>query len=315
MLHLLYASRQDGIATEYNARVAQRGLSEYLRALPEGDEVLQASIRSAATNLYGSVLASSGKEWFLDKTPRYYLVIPELMNTFPEATFLFLVRNPLDVFSSILAYHAGGDWTKLGRMDLLNDLTTAPEAIRRAISSGKASSRLVRYEDLVTDPERTLRMLCETIGIGFEGAMLRYNRASRATPHLGDNVRVDQHERPVRDYVSAWPGRLDNDLKRGLALSYLRDLDPATTATFGYERPELERQLLSHLDGRARKASERAWRTLSTPPSQRTWRERLWLVSARSLHERGVVRTIGRAVYIVGRGKAPHPPKDSGVTT
>ena len=86
--------------------------------------------------------------------------------------------------------------------------------------------------------------------------MLRYERASRATPHLGDNVRVDQHERPVTDYVSAWPGRLDNDLKRGLALSYLRDLDPATISDLrAMNGLNLERQLLSHLDGRIRKAS------------------------------------------------------------
>ena len=131
-LFFLYALRREGIATEYNARLAQRGLREFIGTLPQGHETLLASVRASGMSLYGAALASSGKERFLDKTPRYYLIIPELMETFPEATFLFLVRNPLDVFSSILQRHARGDWTRLGRRDLLHDLLTAPEAIHRA---------------------------------------------------------------------------------------------------------------------------------------------------------------------------------------
>lgn len=314
MLHLLYAARREGIATEYNARFAQRGLREFIGALPEGHETLMGSVRASGMSLYGAALASSGKERFLDKTPRYYLIIPELMETFPEATFLFLVRNPVDVFSSILEHHARGDWTRLGRRDLLHDLLTAPAAIHRAAAPG-GKGYLIRYEDLVGDPRRTLESICEAIGVGFDEATLRYERLEDETSRLGDSVAIDRHDSPVRDYLSAWQGRLDSGRKRGLALSYLRDLDPVILADLGYDHAELQRQLLSNLGDGSLKASARAWRTLATSPSRRTWREHLWLASAGSLHERGAVRTIGRALYIAGRGRAPHQPKDSGVTT
>jgi len=52
--------------------------------------------------LYNRALEVAGKRFFLDKTPRYYFIIPELKNVFPEAKFIILLRNPLAVLSSIL---------------------------------------------------------------------------------------------------------------------------------------------------------------------------------------------------------------------
>jgi hypothetical protein len=312
MLHLLYASRSGGFATEYNARVASLAIQRFVDSLPNGDSTYVEALRAAALKLYDAALTSSGKQLFLDKTPRYYLVIHELLRTFPQATFLFLVRNPLDVLSSLLDAHARGDWTQLARRDLLHDLVTAPAAIGEAMSAVGGKKLLVRYEDLVEEPERVLGAICETLGVDLDPAMLRYSADGTAGRALGDRTTIHRHEHPVTHYLEVWRRRLDTRWKRSLAQSYLRDIGPATLGGLGYEYRSLEDALRS--SGPIPRSASRRWRVILRPTNERTWRDELWLSAARSIHERGLVRTALRAMYIGLRGRPPHPRPATGVS-
>jgi hypothetical protein len=312
MLHLLYASRSGGFASEYNARVASLGLQRFVDSLPNGDSTYLEAVRTAALKLYDAALTSSGKQLFLDKTPRYYLVIPELVRAFPQATFLFLVRNPLDVLSSLLDAHARGDWTQLARRDLLHDLVTAPAAIGEAMSTESGKKLLVRYEDLVEEPERALGPICETLDLEFDPEMLRYDADGTPGRTLGDRTTIHKHERPVTDYVSVWRRRLDTRWKRSLANSYLREIGPATLGSLGYEYRSLHDALRTA--GPLPRSASRRWRVILRPANERTWRDDLWLSAARSIHERGWGRTALRALYIGLRGRPPHPRSATGVT-
>ena len=57
-------------------------------------------VKKLALQLY-SKEGLPGK-YVLDKTPRYYHILPELLELFPKAKFVLLQRNPLSVFASIL---------------------------------------------------------------------------------------------------------------------------------------------------------------------------------------------------------------------
>ena len=56
----------------------------------DGKDLYIEALRQMGGKLYNRVLEVSGKQIFLDKTPRYYLIIPELKKIFPEAKFLNL---------------------------------------------------------------------------------------------------------------------------------------------------------------------------------------------------------------------------------
>jgi Sulfotransferase family len=311
MLPLLYASRSQGVASEYNARLAARGLRQFVASLGEGDEGVRA-VRAAASTLYGGALRSSGKQLFLDKTPRYYLIIPELLETFPAAAFLFLVRDPLDVFSSLLQAHAGGDWTRFARIDLFNDLMVAPKAIEGAVSKPSAKKLLIRYEDLVEDPPAVISSISDMLDLTFDPAMLSYARDRSPDGSFGDRTSINEHDHPVTDHVSGWRRHLDTRWKRSLALSYIRDLGATTLSTLGYELSALEEELVSV--GSLDRRTGRRWRLIGTPENERTWRGKLQLSAARSLHERGAAKTAMRAAYIAVIGRPPKPPSPSGVT-
>jgi hypothetical protein len=301
MLPLLYWLRRDGTAADYNAVNAAIGLREFLDALPEGRRTQVEAVRAAAATMYGAALSSTGRRRFLDKTPRYYLVVPELAEVFPEASFLFLVRNPVDVFASILETHAGGDWTGLARPDRFHDLVTAPRAILEATARSDLRAAVVRYEDLARDPEAAMRRVARGLGLAFEPALLRYGGDVAGSGALGDRHTLGRHDRPVTTRVGTWRERFDEPWKRSLADAYLRHLGEATVRALGYDYSALRRDLSP--DAAAPAGGDRRWRLISTPPERRTWRDALRLSVARSLRERGAARTVVRAIEtaVVGR--------------
>ena len=106
-------------------------------------------VRRSALALYDRPPAT--RRWFLDKTPRYHLVVDEIMELFPDARFVFLWRNPLAVAASIIESFGRGH--------------VEPRPVRdrppRTASSGWSPPRApttrrcirLRYEDVVADPE------------------------------------------------------------------------------------------------------------------------------------------------------------------
>ena len=108
MLHPVYALKRGGVNAEYESSLARQGLDDFLSLFPEGEDVYIEALRGMASALYGRALTVEGKQYFLDKTPRYYLIIKELYRIFPQAKFVCLLRNPLAVLASILETWTGG---------------------------------------------------------------------------------------------------------------------------------------------------------------------------------------------------------------
>lgn len=245
MLHLVYGLRETGLQAEYNARFAFLALREFLSRISGGEDVFYRGIRSAAEVLYNAAARDAGKPIFLDKTPRYYHIIPDLHKTFPDGKTILLTRNPLAVFTSILNYNFHGNWfAMLQSVDRRHDLISAPYLVAEALKEKHPNTVHVRYEDLVHAPESTLRKLCHSIGIAFEYGMLNYGEKVKfANTSFVDNKSVYRHEQPVVSYVDAWKQDLDSVVKVSIAGAYLDALSDDVLDCYGFERTELEAQL------------------------------------------------------------------------
>jgi hypothetical protein len=117
-----------------------------------------------------------------DQSPLNTLNLSRVRRTFPQARYLHLLRNPLDVVASMVEF---------GR--------TAEEATTRWCESIRQVKRLerridaeqflqIRYEDLVTDPEPALRRVCTFTGVTPQEQMLDFWKLPstlewRAHPH------------------------------------------------------------------------------------------------------------------------------------
>ena len=76
MLYPAYAFKNTGLESEFNSKWAKEGIMEFLTNYTDGDTTYIEAWRNWAGFIYGNALEKSGKKYFLDKTPRYYFIIP-----------------------------------------------------------------------------------------------------------------------------------------------------------------------------------------------------------------------------------------------
>lgn len=232
-LHPLYALREDGVMADYDPRLAYTGLSEFLAQSGADMGFYKKRLAAFLSSLYAQAASHQGKEIFLDKTPRYYYIIDELTEVFPEAKILVLLRNPLAVLNSILKTWVKDDIALLGYYR--DDLTLAPVKLIDGLKKHPRSCHAIQYEELVSKPEDVLKEACSFLGIGYEPAMLEYGSRNRPDWKLGDPVGVHKASRPTPDSLDSWKKELGSAQEKLLAASYLEALGPKTVKGMGYD--------------------------------------------------------------------------------
>ena len=238
-LHPLFALRQQGASANYSHALAQAATTDFLSHVPGGENTYYEGVRLLLNHLYNAALAPSGKSVFLDKTPRYYFIIDELRRVFPDARFVFLIRNPLAVFSSILEAwihkpHFGHQYAF--RYDLMHDLFTAPELLAHAIANPAPNTAVIHYENLVQSPASELTRLCQQLRLPFHPEMIEYGHNPQ-NKHwtFGDQGTVYTENRPISSRAERWQHVLSsNPGWHGLANSYLQTLGAGRTEPLGY---------------------------------------------------------------------------------
>src|SRR5690348_3667915 len=131
-----------------------------------------AAYRAALEAPYLAYAAQHGKPGWGDKTPFYIGHIDELRRVFPDARIVNLVRDGRDVALSLLRVPFGPA-----------NVWAAAHEWRDAVDAGEAAAErygdavlTVRYEDLVAEPEATVRRVCAFCELTFRPEMLAVER-------------------------------------------------------------------------------------------------------------------------------------------
>ena len=131
-----------------------------------------------------------GKPRWGDKTPAYMLSVQRIGRTLPEARFIHLIRDGRDVALSQSAR-------------ALNEQPPPSEQaarwVKRIRKSREQAATLkgpryveARYEELVRDPEATLRRICAFVELPWDAAMLRYHeRAAGRLAEMAGSLRAE----------------------------------------------------------------------------------------------------------------------------
>ncbi|MCP4535630.1 MAG: methyltransferase domain-containing protein [Chloroflexi bacterium] len=266
------ALRSQALSADYNANIGYIALTDFLKQLDGGQDEYYAAVRKMALHLYNAFLIQHGKERFLDKTSRYYLILPELFQIFPKAKYIFLLRNPLAVFTSFLESMVSRNWTSLGRPGIRNDLLDGYQLVRQGIRYFGDDAIVVKYEDLVNDPETVVQRMCKCLDLEFELEMLRYgDQVGVLSGKLVDTKSIHQHQIVVKDYRDAWRSKLTTRQERHLAQAFLTHLGVELTNSLGYSYQELANAIPKERQGWTPLPS---WQTLMTPTAQKSWLQR-----------------------------------------
>jgi hypothetical protein len=176
-----------------------------------------------------AMLERSGKAVWLEKTPRNVSRFRFVRRHFPRAKLIHIVRDGRDVVCSLRR-------TPFARLD-----HAAPDSVAAAIRCAvqwrgfvEAGLRMrgdpgyheLRYEDLVTYPERTLRALLAFLGLPWEETVLSGRSDIGATPDA-----VAAGGAIFDSSFGRWRHDLSTEDRRALGV-----LIGATLVELGYER-------------------------------------------------------------------------------
>lgn len=216
---------------------AAEAIKLFVQGLPGGEADYLDAVRGYADTLYGRMLGTRAKRYFLDKTPAYALVLPFLTKLYPDAHYIVLTRHPLAIASSYAQSFFDGDWIAANRFNpVVNRYVPAMAALLR---DPPRHTLHVGYEALVRDPNRELNRLCAFLGLDFQPSMIDYGDHYHAVPGgRGDPLNVQAQRRPVETSLDKWMGELDGST-RAIAADIVSKLDPRDVALWGFEHSAL----------------------------------------------------------------------------
>jgi hypothetical protein len=123
-----------------------------------------------------------------EKSPFFCNRLEQLHHEYPGAAFIFVWRNPAEVYRSVLK--AGQTSRFFGRPGMLSRMIYLQEqAIRQVLLIEKAGARIfhVDYANLVDDTEKVCRAICAFLGVPYDPCMLQLEKADRSaifsSPH------------------------------------------------------------------------------------------------------------------------------------
>jgi hypothetical protein len=155
--------------------LAQRAIRDHVAHLPDGEHDYLRALRAYLDVIHAGLLATAGKQVFVDKTPRNLFYIDFIKKLYPETRLIVLTRHPLAVAVSFLE-HARKTGTPEDVLEdqVLSLLTAAVQHIAACLRDRPLPLVHVRYDELVANPEAELARITSFLGLPFEPAMLRY---------------------------------------------------------------------------------------------------------------------------------------------
>jgi hypothetical protein len=219
---------------------------------------------------YGRKVGKPTAGVWIDHTPTNFRRVRGLLRMFPAARFIHLVRDGRAVAASLLpldwgpnnALHAAEFWMARCALGLAAELDLGPDRILR-----------VRYEDVLQEPESSLRRITGFIGLDYEPQMAAANPSRPTRYHEHQHHLVGQA--PVRSRAAGWQqvlSRREVEIFEAEAGDFLETL--GYQARYGVRampatRVEVFRLRLGDLARRAQNNLLRRWRVRTSLPQRR----------------------------------------------
>ncbi len=216
-----------------------RGFDRFARLGLSDTAIGEAAAKARTYSDFVSALYSEfgrlhGKPLAGEKSPGYCRHLPRLHALFPWSKTIHLSRDGRDVALSILEWGKGQPATlELWREEPLAVCALwwrwkVSRGVRDGVDLGPAKYREVRYEELVAEPERTLRGIATFLDLPFAPEMLTYHEGkTRHKPGLSAKAAWLPPTPGLRDWRTQMAGR-DVELFEAIAGDLLSSL--------GYER-------------------------------------------------------------------------------
>lgn len=180
---------------------------------------------------------ASARPYLVEKTPRHLRKIDLIRALVPGAKFVIIVRDGRDVTASIGKRENG---------DFAGAISRWVDDNRRVLRErGKADVHIVRYEDIVTRPEATIRKVTAFLGLTFDSKMLRYyeqptnwfGRAMVRETFRPGREHGDRRNWQVNQPIFDGRGKWKKDLPEAFRARFDKGPPAEVMLSFGYDTP------------------------------------------------------------------------------
>lgn len=242
LLPVMYALRKDGVLAEYGHKSVYTAVADFNKTLCAGSKDYFAAVRKFAMHLY----EASGKEeacYFLDKTPRNSLIIPELLQTFPDAKFIVLWRNPLAVAASIIETFGIGRWNIYRfEIDLYKGLSCLLN-FAKGEKFDKDQVLFIKYENFVQNPEESQTEIRRFLDLSELTNKTIDLKADVLQGRMGDLTGVKRYASVSTDSIDSWINTFSSAPRKKWAQNYLAWLGEENLHIMGYDLREIAEKL------------------------------------------------------------------------
>lgn len=233
LLPLLYTEKDQGQFSEYWHGRTVEAIEDFCDALPEGKASYRAELKRLVMSLY-ELASDRDVEFFVDKTPRYHLIVDEIIAMFPEAKFIFLWRNPLGVASSIIETWSGNKFNIYSyKIDLYKGLSK----LIASYTHHREHVHGVRYEDLLTSQE-AWQELYDYVGLPFNPEHLGDLLSVQVEGRMGDPTGAKAYAGIDDAPLKKWQRAMANPIRRQWCKNYVNWLGAERMAEIGYDQKE-----------------------------------------------------------------------------
>lgn len=239
LLPYFYTLKEKGCLSEYNHYIMVNAVKDFCETLPGGKDDYLNEIRSFVLSLYNK---STGKNvrYFLDKTPRYHLIVEDVIKMFPEGKFIFLWRNPLSIVASIVNTWLEGSWNISNyRVDLIKGLPKLVSAYKNNFNQVHA----LKFEDFLIDPESECQKIFEYLNLSFEPKIIDRFKKIMLPGLMGDSTGTNQYDTISKEPLEKWLKSYNNYIRVKWGKNYLNYIGPDCLEIMGYDLNKLTQQL------------------------------------------------------------------------
>lgn len=244
LLPLLKLTDADAVAATFDQRFTAAAIEDFLTSTGDPEATYDALVRAAANVAYARA-ADDDHRYFLDKTPKYHVIVDDLVRIFPDAPAIVLWRNPLAIIGSILATWGGGG----GRWNLQHfrlDLYEGLPALVAAVVADPERFHVVSYEALVERTDEVTGAIFDHLGLDTTAAAIGEFGDVELRGRVQDpNVGTEGFKTVRTDRVAHWRTVLANPVRQAWCRRYLRWLGRDRLAVMGYELDDLLADLAS----------------------------------------------------------------------
>jgi hypothetical protein len=210
-------------------------IAEWGIHIREEDFCDASSIADVLRQLHLIYAESKGKDSWGQKTPRFVRSLDLIGNSFQDARFIHLIRDPRAVVNSLMrsdvhrstAYHGARRW----EMDVSAGLAYEKENPERVLR--------VRYENLVSKAEGELHKITQFLGFSYQSDMLVRKNGTDDYSGFYVNIHANLDKELSDQHIHKWRIELDEANIQTVEVQLhelMREVDYEPTGEYSIER-------------------------------------------------------------------------------